>query len=206
MNQPSKILSLLSSLLIVLFGASTFFGQADAKTQADPSYEAVLQVILGVNDASARGDMPQSLSAISKQLRDNYSFPNYRLANTFIGRITNNGTLEYKSVSDIFGQPSEQDAPIFLEWTLGRLQGMPGPGGQPVLNAQPFRFGARVPVRIGARTAEGKTNDVINYEGVGLTMNRVSFPENKPTLIGTLALPKTTGMMFLVLTVKPTGN
>jgi len=47
---------------------------------------------------------------------------------------------------------------------------------------------------------------VLNYEAVGLNMNRVSLPENKPTLIGTLSLPKTTGTMFLVLTVRPTEN
>jgi hypothetical protein len=206
MNQPKRIFSFLSIMLIVLCGASTFFAQADPNLRPEQSYEAVLQVVLGVNDASVKTDIPQNLSTISKQLRDNYSFPSYRLANTFIGRVTNNGTLEYRSVSDIFGQPSDQEIPVFLEWTLGRLQSLPGTGGQPVMNAQPFRFGARVPVRTGPRTAEARANEVINYEQVGLTVNRVSVPENRPTLIGTLALPKTTGTMFLVLTVRPTGN
>ena len=95
MNQPKRIFSFLSIMLIVLCGASTFFAQADPNLRPEQSYEAVLQVVLGVNDASVKTDIPQNLSTISKQLRDNYSFPSYRLANTFIGRVTNNGTLEH---------------------------------------------------------------------------------------------------------------
>lgn len=207
MNQPKRILSLLSAVLIALAGSATLPAQTDAKMQAEPSYEAVLQLIVGVNDAAARSDIPQNLNAISKQLRDNFSFSSYRLANTFIGRIALTGTFEYKSVSDIFGQPSESDAPAFLDWTLGSLRSAPNASGQNVLHAQPFRFGARVPIRVGrTKGSDGQSSDLINYEAVGLTMNRLSVPESKPTLIGTLSLPKTTGTLFLILTVRPTAN
>lgn len=207
MNQPKRIFSLLSLALISFFGASTLRAQTDAKPQAEPSYEAMLQVVVGVNDAAARSDIPQNLNAISRQLRDNFSFSSYRLANTFIGRVAITGTLEYKSVSDIFGQPSESDAPTFLDWSLGNLRSAPDARGQNVLYAQPFRFGARVPIRVGrTKGSDGQSSDLINYEAVGLTMNRLSVPESKPTLIGTLSLPKTTGTLFLILTVRPTAN
>lgn len=207
MNRPKQILSILSLTSIVLLAASTLPAQTDAKMQAEPSYEAVLQVIVGVNDAAARSDIPQNLNAVAKQLRDNFSFSSYRLANTFIGRIALAGSFEYKSVSDFLGQPSESDAPTFLDWSLGSLRGAPDARGQNILYAQPFRFGARVPIKVGrTRGSDGQSSDLVNYEAVGLTMNRLSVPESRPTLIGTLSLPKTTGTLFLILTVRPTAN
>jgi hypothetical protein len=52
----------------------------------------------------------------------------------------------------------------------------------------------------------GKASDVVNYESVGLVVNRLAIPENRPTMIGTISLPKTSGTVFLVLTVKPAVN
>ena len=49
----------------------------------------------------------------------------------------------------------------------------------------------------------GKTIPVTNYESVGLTLQRISIAEGTPTLIGTISLPRTTGTVFLVLTVRP---
>ena len=207
MNQPKKTFSILSFLLIVLIGASALLAQTDQKPQAEVSYEAILQVVIGQQDASMKIDIPPALSPISRQLRENFTFPSYRLANTFIGRISSAGTLEYKSISDILSQPADQDAPIFVEWNLGRLQSVGDNRGQNVLYVQPFRFGARVPVRTETpRGSDGKPYAVVNYEAIGLTINRVGLPESKPTLIGTLSLPKTTGTMFLVLTIRPTSN
>ena len=69
---------------------------------------------------------------------------------------------------------------------------------------QTFRFGARVPIVI-AKIAgdDAKGVPVTNYESVGLTLNRVSLTENSPTLIGTIALPRTTGTVFLVMNIRP---
>ena len=69
--------------------------------------------------------------------------------------------------------------------------------------ARSFRFGARVPVRVGTtRDSAGAVTPVVNYEPVGLTMNMIGLPANTPTLIGTISLPKTTGTIFLVATVR----
>jgi hypothetical protein len=207
MHQPRLIFSATTLSLIFIFFASTAFAQAEDKDGLEPSYEAVLQVVVGSNDAAQPGDLPKSLSGVSKQLRENFSFSNYRLANTLIGRLGNTGSLEYKSVSDIFGQGSESERPTFLEWTLGQFKSTANEQGKLTFQAQPFRFGAKVPVVTGrSKTAEGQAFDVVSYEHVGLSMNRVSFPGSKPTLIGTLSLPKTSGTVFLVLTVTPVEN
>jgi hypothetical protein len=44
---------------------------------------------------------------------------------------------------------------------------------------------------------------VINYENIGLNSMRMTMAENTPVLIGSLALPNTTGTAFLVLTLRP---
>ncbi|MEJ7846887.1 MAG: hypothetical protein WKF92_02235 [Pyrinomonadaceae bacterium] len=90
---------------------------------------------------------------------------------------------------------------------LNGLKAVPGAAGPVSFQAQSFRFGARVPVKTGqTKNSEGQVIDIINYESVGLTMNRTSLGENKPTLIGTLSLPKTSGTLFLILTIKAVEN
>jgi hypothetical protein len=199
MNHQRALLSgaTLSLFLIVALPA---FAQQEPKPSFESSYEAVLQVVIGSDQA---GELPQSLSPIARQLRSNFGFSGYRLANTFIGRFTSGGSLEYKSVADIFGQPAtqESDVPTFLEWSMGRIRAGQDEKGQPMFQTEPFRFGARVPVRVGQPTAAA-----VNYENVGLTTLRLNLPLGRPTLVGTLSLPKSTGTMFLVLTMRPTDN
>ena len=49
---------------------------------------------------------------------------------------------------------------------------------------------------------DGKTSGTMVYEPVGLTVNHLVLPENRPTMIGTISLPKTNGTVFLVLTIR----
>jgi hypothetical protein len=184
--------------LHLIAAALPAFSQQDPKSQIEPSYEAVLQVVIGSDQA---GELPQGLAPITRQLRSNFGFSGYRLANTFIGRFSPGGSLEYKSVADIFGQPQDSAVPTFLDWTMGRLRVAQDERGQTMIQAEPFRFGARVPVRVGQPNAEA-----VNYETVGLTTMRLGLPAGRPTLVGTLSLPKTSGTMFLVLTVRPADN
>ena len=202
MNRPKNFFLFSIVSFIFLIGVVTSASAQVETKQIEPSYEAVLQLIVGSSDTSIKGDLPPNLSTVSRQIKNNFTFANYRLANTFVGRIANTGSFEYKSLSDMFGQESSSDSRTFLEWTLGGLRAVPD-AGQTSFQAQSFRFGARVPVKTGqTKNSEGQIIDIINYESVGLSINRTSLGENKPTLIGTLSLPKTNGTLFLVLTIK----
>jgi len=204
MNRLKNFLLFPIFSFIFLIGAAS--AQVEPKT-IEPSYEAILHLIVGSGDASGNDGLPQNLSNVSRQIKNNFTFANYRLANTFVGRIANFGSFEYKSLSDMFGQEKDNDSRTFLEWTLGGLRAVPDAAGQNSFQAQTFRFGARVPVKTGqTKNSEGQIIDIINYEQVGLSMNRTSLGENKPTLIGTLSLPKTNGTLFLVLTIKAVEN
>ena len=202
MNQPKFFLSAIFGLSLIFAMSVAAVAQPDAKPPVDPSYEISLQLVVGSNDAAKRTDVPENLSAISKQLRSTFTFSNYRLATTFLGRISNNGNFEYKSVTNIFGQESTSTSQTFLEWSMASFRTGPTAKGAPGFQAQAFRFGARVPVMVGAREENGKMSPIINYESIGLGLGRIGFAENVPTLIGTLNLPGADGTIFLVMTVR----
>src|SRR5690349_6684807 len=107
------------ALVAVLALAALTNAQGPApQPMADASFDVSLHLVLGSNEGG-RGDLPGELSAVTKQMRSNFGFSNYRLASTFLGRISNSGSFEYKSVSNIFGQQSTADSQTFLEWSLG---------------------------------------------------------------------------------------
>lgn len=198
----ASIRSLLVLLSILLASWLNLFGQADnTQPRVEASYEVKLQLIVGSNDDSKNSLPPDLRGGVTEQLRSNFGFSGYRLDNTFVGRVGGSGSFEYKSIWNTAG--TDADSPSFLEWSLGRLRSATNEKGQAVLLAEPFRFGARVPVKVSTVTEGGKTLTSVNYESIGLTVNRVSLAPNTPTLIGTLSLPKTAGTIFLVLTVRP---
>jgi hypothetical protein len=203
MNQPKIVFSAITLLLLFTAISVRSFAQTEIKPEIGPSYDIVLQIVTGVNDG-ARSDMPQNLSAVVKQLRGNFQFSSYSLANTYLGRVANAGALNYKSVSDILRPNAPGSQPSFVEWSLGNLRSTPNTSGERMLQAQQFRFGARIPINIGSRPDEtGKIVSMTNYESIGLDLNRVTLAENTPTVIGTLTLPNTAGTLFLVMTAKP---
>lgn len=200
MNQSRRYFSLLSIPLLFLLACSTAFSQPEpSQNRLEPTYELTLHVVIGSNEAGARGvDLPSSLSGISKQLKGNFGFSNYRLANTFLGRISNTGNIEYKSISNILGQETDAESQTFLDWSVTGLRAVDNK-----FQARAFRFGARVPVRTGTfKDESGKINPVVNYESVGLSMVMMGLPANTPTLVGTISLPRTTGTIFLVATIR----
>lgn len=199
MNQSRRNFSLVALPLLVLLACSRAFTQSEPVQKIEPSYELSLHVVIGSNEAGPRADLPTNLAAVSKQLKSNFSFSNYRLANTFVGRISNTGNIEYKSIANILGQETDTESQTFLEWGMTGLR-----SAENRFQARTFRFGARVPVRTGtARDDAGKVTPVVNYESVGLSMVMMGLPANAPTLVGTISLPRTTGTIFLVATIRP---
>lgn len=203
MNQPlSGRTSVFAITLMLIFSAS-IFAQGSPQPQVEPSYNISLQLIIGSNDAQTRGEMPAELNNVSRQLKSSFAFASYRLASTFLGRISNTGNFEYKSTSNIFGQESGGAPQSFIEWSAIHFRAMPNAAGQTGFQTQSFRFGARVPVMFAERKDEsGKVMPSFNYEQIGLNLSKVGLSQNTPTLIGTLNLPGTSGTIFLVMTVR----
>lgn len=198
MNLSKNAFSFFVLSLFFLASFASAAAQSNNLEQLEPSYEVALQMVIGSNEPVAGVSLPANLSTVSKHLKSNFAFSNYRLANTFLGRVSNTGTIEYKSVSNILGQESVAEAQTFLEWSLGNFRVVPN-GFQ----ARSFRFGARVQVRVqSSKDSAGVVNSVVNYEAIGLSMNMIGLPANTPTLVGTISLPNTAGTIFLVATVR----
>jgi hypothetical protein len=201
MHRSKLFFSILLLTIFVLISSSVN-AQGDPRP-AEPSYDVLLQIVIGGDD-KANMPLPQNLAGIAKQLKANYPYSEYKLLNTYVGRIAINGNLENKSISNVFGQTQQGDTPSFWEWSLMGLRSSPSATGRSDLALNVFRFGARIPVRTGtAKDGSGNTQPIFNYENIGLNSGRLTVTENTPTLIGSLALPNTTGTAFLVLTLRP---
>ncbi|MEO6334145.1 MAG: hypothetical protein ABIO91_04105 [Pyrinomonadaceae bacterium] len=198
MHLSKKAFSFFVLPIFLLVSISSAAAQLSPVEQLEPSYEVALHMVVGSNEPVAGVALPASLSEVSKHLKGNFSFSNYRLANTFIGRVSNTGTIEYKSVFNILDRESSAEAQTFLEWSMVNFRVVAN-GFQ----ARSFRFGARVPVKIqSSKDSAGVANSVVNYEQIGLSMSMIGLPANTPTLVGTISLPNTAGTIFLVATIR----
>jgi len=196
MRKPFLFITVTASLLLSAIGV---FAQADQRVPAEPSFEVTLSVVTGTSDPAQKSDLPQNLSGIAKQIRSSFGLTNLKLSDSYIGRIGNNGTISYKSVAAIDGRP-QTDTPSFLDWHIAGLKNTAAAGGANAFSILQFNFGARVPVAIGGSSP-------VQYEAIGLSVDRMTVPENSPVLIGTIALPKADGgRVFLVLNVSPASN
>ncbi len=181
---------------VLLFAAVTCFGQGTI----EPSYEVSVQLVMGSN-ATGNDALPTSLGGISQQLKRNFAYKNYRLGTTILSRMSNHSDFEYKSYANLTGSENDSRMRNFLEMSIrGLKKGETDPAG---FNIQSMRLGARVPVVMGTnKDPDGKDVPVVNYENIGLTINRVAIPTNNPTIIGTLDMPTTNEMIFVVMTVR----
>lgn len=175
------------------------FGQGAEVRKGAGNYEATLYVLIGSEKAEGNERLPDRLSAVSRRIRENFSFEHCRLAGTYFGRLGMDGSLEHKSVSTIPGLDVE--GPAFVEWQLIRSKALEAPNSG--MRIDKFWFGAKLPVRT-ARRVEGQENGSaqFSYESIGLSINMLNVTENTPTLLGTITLPGTSGTAFLVMEVR----
>src|SRR4051812_34001462 len=198
-----KPLSIVTVAFCGLIFAAGGIGQTEQRA-TESSFEVTLSVVSGSNDSSQKNDLPQSLGPIAKQLRGSFGLTNLHLADTYVGRIGNGGNIQYKSLANI-DNTAAIDTPSFLDWTIAGLRNSSSANS---FFIQSFRFGARVPVRVSSGPdSSGKSSSSIQYESIGLNVDRMTVGQNSPVLIGTIALPKADGgRVFLVLNVTPTSN
>ena len=196
MNQSKRLLRIFVFPLLFLVPLISTYGQSDSSQPIESSYEVTLQLVVGSNETGPR-DLPSGLPFLPKNVKNNFTYSNFRLVNTIFGRVSNTGNIEYKSVSNVLGKETEAESDTFLEWSMANFRAVPNG-----FLARAFRFEAKIPMRTGGFRDAGTTNPIVNYQAVGISTVMLGFPANKPTLIGTITLPKTVGTLFLVATVR----
>lgn len=176
-----------------------------AAQEIDPSYEVSLQLLTGAGDGAKQALAPE-LSNVSKQIATRFGQSNLRLTGTFLGRLAPNGDFNYKSLLPLVGEQTAYRSQSFLEWGLRSLRSGQTLKGM-AFSFNSFNFGARVPVVTSVmKDPSGKEQPVVNYEQIGVTLNRVSIPENTPTLLSTIDIPGASNTLFLVMTIRPAAN
>lgn len=202
MNRSNFIFPIASLIFAFLLASAPVFGQA-VPTPVEPSHDVTLQIIIGSNEGAGQ-PLPADLNGISRQLKGSFAFTNYRLAETFLGRVGDRGDLEYKSVFNFLDAKSDSELQSFLEWSIRGLRTIKDTNDKTVMQAEILRFGGRVPVKFPGDPA-GRVAPTINYEGIGLNLTRLTLPIGAPTLVGSITMTKALGTMFVVITVKPTA-
>jgi hypothetical protein len=204
MTKSKIAFSIAAFFSVGLLSLTNCFAQTPStKNQIETSYEVVLQTLIASNATNNKSDIPQMFVGAVKKLKANYPYSNYRLGATFYQRVANTGAIELRSVSNEIIPDQERSYSIFSEWTLNNLQNLPDAKGQNLIQFQSFRFGQRIPIITSSvKDANGKINSVVNYEQVGVTIQKLSLAENVPTVIASLSTWKPNELMFLVLTIK----
>ncbi|MBV9217163.1 MAG: hypothetical protein JO053_13420 [Acidobacteria bacterium] len=197
----SQIVKYICALAVLLASCVAVSAQ-NSFDNANSNYDVSLHLIIGSDEAGTKGDIPNDLGNVTKAIKNQFGFANYRLASTFQGRLANSGSFSYKSTSNIFGKESTQAMQSFLEWNIAGFHVMAPAGSSRAFVSDGFNFGARVPVLTNVASTDGKSSTITNYEPIGLTLRTVGLKENVPTMIGTLNLPGTSGTIFLVVTVR----
>ncbi len=206
MNKSKTFFSIVALFIFCLANAaaSTFAQTENKPPPADPVYEVILHTLVASNNAGGKTDVPQTLSGAIKKLKTNYAFSSYRVTSTYLQRVAGGGNIDYKSVVNRLSQ-TQNTSPIFSDWSLYGLRSLEDSKGQSSIQFQSFRFGQRVPVTTGIKDENGKVSSMVNYEQIGLTLNKSGLPISEPTVIGSLATADDE-LMFLVLTVNLTEN
>lgn len=204
MNKPKFILF---TVFLSLIGLTSAFAQSENEKTAEPNREIVLQVLIASNSPNGKTSLPPALAGITKKLNNIYSFSSYNLAATYFGRIANNGNFEYHGMVNNFLPNQREEAQVFSELKLIGLRILSGVNNQPTAQFQNFRYAMKIPVTVASyKTESGQTNSAVNYENIGLSIQRFGVPENTPTVIGTMTLPNSGETVFLILTVNSNIN
>ena len=199
MNKPKYIFLIAAFFLVGLLSPAASLAQStETKEPAETTYEVVLQILVASN--TGRNTTPPALSNVLKKLKSNYSFTDYRVAQTYFERTSY--AIEHKGMLSELSQIQSSATPVFSEWRLVGLKNVPDTNGQNTIRLQNFSFGARIPVAV----ASLKDESSVSYEAIGLTLSKLGLSENVPTVVGSLSTSKTDEMMFLVLTVKTAGD
>ena len=205
------------ALVFVVAGGGAFAARAqdagDAPRpqpapRADLNHEVQMHVLVTAEGVEGAPRVPQSLDGIVRQLKSALPPSDYRLAATFINRVRDGGTLEFKSAGAAAAEPGRpQPPPLFFQFVLAGIKLLePASSGAPSVNVQQFRLGMRVPIQTASVAGEkGGSYPVIQYEDVGLT-TQLSVREGEPTLVGMLNSSRPSQLFVVVITIKRAGR
>lgn len=186
-------MKILLMVVVCLFLANAVFAQTERRDEFQPSYEVKLEILSASNKTGGKSEVPNSLVNVVKKLRENYSYKNFDLVETYIERITNDGKIDFRGISNRLMDNDNKKTPIVYEWVLSDLENVKNSAGKDFLKFDSLRFIVRIPIVTGEATT---------YDSTGFTLIKFNLPENVPTVAGSFSMPLTDEFVFVILTVK----
>ena len=197
MNKPNCIA--ITFFVILVLSVSNAFAQPERTME--PSFEIVLQTLEGSNGTPINSSLPDSLGAIAAKLRSNFANFNFKVVSTHLQRISNNGSLNFKTV--LTGLNPDETMTVSASWVFDNLNLAADPGGHNAIAFRSFFFQAEFPYKTTVfNEKNGGMVPAIGSDQIVVRNQTLSIPENEPTLLGTLAVPKSDKSIFLVITVR----
>lgn len=199
MNKPKIFVFMLICLCFLNFSGSSF---AQTETnQAEPSYEVILQILIASNNPASKSDLPANLSETVNKFKKTFPYTEYRLISSNFQRIENKGNINYRGLLNDLSPAAGQD--IISNWNLSSLKKETAAAGGNRVSFQRFSFDVKIPFTYISFNESKSSVPITNHEQIGIVLQGFNVPENTPTLIGTLAMPKADETIFFILTVKP---
>jgi len=156
------------------------------------------------NPATHYEKMPVALEGVVKQLRLSLPFKNYRLAATLINRVKNDGRLDLQWVGGplLPAAAASGNTPSFNEFRIHKVKLVTGSDGRDMVRMEGFKFGAKIPIQMGAALASNAPGaPIINYEPTGLNTD-ISMREGDPVVVGTLNVGPSGDAIILVISAR----
>ncbi|MBC7797318.1 MAG: hypothetical protein H7Z37_10635 [Pyrinomonadaceae bacterium] len=156
-------------LLVAIFALVATAMNAQEKPPAvatNTNYEAILQLVAASNDSTQKNSLPPNLENISRQIKNDFGYSNYRVVLSSLNRINkNNSGFE---ANGIIANPAS-NAPITYEiaYGFGKLRNennetKTASDRDNNLNLTNFKFGLRVPETLEIDTTNIPKN-FLNY-------------------------------------------
>lgn len=182
---------------------------AAAAQRDDTNHDVHLSVVVGTNDAAARGALPPFMEGVTRQLKSSLPFAGYRLASTLVYRVKDGGGLEVRGVSgaSLTGlPPGTPKNSVYYEFKILRLKAERNPAGQSFVEVRGFRYGMRLPVITGTVRGSSSSGDapetpVVNYEETGVA-TELNVRDGEPALVSTVTTSRADEAIILVLLVR----
>jgi hypothetical protein len=170
----------------------------------ETNLDTQLYLLIATNQAVDDAKLPAALEGVVKQLRSSLPFKNYRLAATLINRVKNDGRLDLQWVGGplLPAAAASGNTPSFNEFRIHKVKLATGSDGREIVRMEGFKFGAKIPIQMGAALASNAPGaPIINYEPTGLNTD-ISMREGEPVVVGTLNVGPSGDAIILVISAQ----
>jgi hypothetical protein len=137
--------------------------------------------VLNATDREAGNAIPQVLQPVVTQLRNLFSYKNYRLIDTLIQR---NADGEYLSASGMLPEAAFTRIAVPTQYSVqGSFKIQNGTDKSPVLQIDGFRFNVSVPIPSNSAPNKEGTPPAFTYAGIGI-QTQVTIPVGQQIVVG----------------------